>query len=109
MTSVALPGVSGTIRRIGLAGQAGAAPCAQAWLQRQPKPSSMMASSRRRVLISIMGDSLAVGGFRFGVHACATRGRTPPGGPDIYHPAPSPCDVGGACRRAAFRPESAVE
>src|SRR5262245_47528767 len=109
MTSVALPGVSGTIKRIDLLGQAGVELWAHAWLQRPPTPSSMMASSRRRVLISIIGIVSLPWEFGFGVQTGATRGRAPPDRQDIYHPASSRCDGGEACRRAAFRPESVVE
>ena len=63
MTSVALPGVKGTITRMGLAGQVGADVCAHAPVQGLAAPASTMAaaSSWRRVLMLIMG-SLEIAG-----------------------------------------------
>src|SRR6266566_9809569 len=68
MTSVALPGVKGTITRIGLAGQVAADVCAHAPVQGLAAPASTTAaaSRRRRALILIMGVlDLRVDGWAF--------------------------------------------
>ncbi len=59
MTSVALPGVRGTISRIGFAGQPGAEACAQAGVQVPGKPANAMAaaSHQRNVLGLVMWGS----------------------------------------------------
>jgi hypothetical protein len=62
MTSVALPGVKGTITRIGFAGQVGADVCAHAPAQGPALATTMAAaSSWRRMLMLIMG-SLEIAG-----------------------------------------------
>ncbi len=65
ITSVALPGVNGTIRRIGFVGQAGvedgAGPCAHAEVQVQAKLVNAMASHQRGVLVLIICGSRIYG------------------------------------------------
>jgi hypothetical protein len=62
MTSVALPGVKGTITRMGLVGQAAADVCAHASAQGPALMTTMAAaSSWRRMLMLIMG-SLEIAG-----------------------------------------------
>ena len=94
MTSVALPGVRGTISRIGFVGQPGAEACAQAGVQVPGKPANAMAaaSHQRNVLGLVMWGS-RICGFCGTVARQGDGAGGQPGG-QIYHGDARPaCDL----------------